>query len=502
MTRIRFALILFLAVPIAAFAQQFTTPIKINTNGGEGKSPIMHVDRSGTIYISWVKGSGTGSSIYLSKSSDGGKTFSTPILACANANTPSDMQRTAKFAIDTKGWLHFIWIATRVGDQPDIWYMRSIDQGMTWTTPVSLSDDDSKFPQDFPAIACDSSDNVYVSFLDFREPKISGTPSHGRLFVRRSVDGGMSWSNSVKADSMANGIGGTCECCAQHLAVSANGNVFIAFRSSTVNTKNNNTRNIYLARSTDKGNTFQPSLNIQETDWILDACPMKGPNISIDESETAHVVWADGRTNPARLYYTSVPSAATTTPTNTRFDATGSTSANFPDVTTFVNGKYRAIIYQTSNFGMRYLLYRDNIPLVDNRPLPAGESQQVASILFAPDGTRYLAWQDSKLGDPNIYFCQDTSPLESSAVEEQTITLPFSIYPNPLPSESRSITINHQSSIASTLQIIDILGREVFRTQLSNSASQTLELPNVSEGNYICVLNSGNSLQTKILTVR
>jgi hypothetical protein len=500
-----FALLLIASVlATTAVAQQFSTPILVSTNSSssEQRSPIMHLDHNGTIYICWVSGNGDGSSIFVSKSSDKGKTFSTPVLACANANSNSDMQRTTKFAIDPGGNLHFIWMATRVNKQPDIWYMRSTDQGENWTTPVSLSNDDSKYAQDFPAIACDSQGNIYASFLDFRESAQPGIPSHGRLYVTRSIDGGATWSKNITADSMPNGIGGTCECCAQHIAVSAAGNIYIAFRSNTLDANNNNVRNIYLARSTDQGLSFQPSLNIQDTDWILTACPMKGPNIVLDESETAHIVWADGRTFPSHLYYTSVTPGETTTPLNTTFDVAGAEVPNCPEISTIANGKYRAIVYQTSNYGARYLLYSHGIAIVNNRPFPSGQSQMYPSVLFAPDGIRYCVWQDSKLGKPNIYFSKETVGLETESVKESIEATSLSMYPNPLSLENRTITISQQEASASSIRVVDELGRERFSAKLSNSTSQTVELPGLSEGNYLCVFHTGSTIQTRMLSIK
>src|SRR5689334_20201421 len=115
MTRSIFTLaIIILGFSSSLQAQQFYMPVKVNTETTltSERAPMMALGRDGTIYISWVKGNGTGSSIWMSHSTDEGNTFSTPVLACADANSNSDAQRTAKFVLDTKGGIHMIWMAT------------------------------------------------------------------------------------------------------------------------------------------------------------------------------------------------------------------------------------------------------------------------------------------------------------------------------------------------------------------------------------------------------
>ena len=492
--------ITILSASSSLFAQQFSTPIKVNTETGlsSEKAPIMAIGRDGTIYISWVKGNGTGSSIWMSHSTDGGSTFSAPVNACADANSNSDAQRTAKFVLDTKGGIHMIWMATRKDKNPDVWYIRSTDNGTTWTSPMTLCDagDSNKFAQDFPAIACDSNDNLYASWLDFREPSIPGISPHGHIYFTKSTDHGTTWSKNIKADNMPGGIGGTCECCAQHIAVSPTGNIYIGFRSNI-----QELRNIYLARSTDKGETFELSLKIADGDWSLAACPMKGPNIRLDESETLHMAWGDAREGPIHLYYASIPKGSTATPKNYQFDDPDATAINYPDVAVYKNGTVRALGYQTANFGIKYILTNGSTTIIDNQPLPMGSNQAYITVLFTPDGTRYLSYQDSKAGSPDIYFCKETISLSSSDVATEDKEKQITIYPNPV-QEQTSFTLSYSGNLPLTMKIVDVLGKEVYQTTLSGAiAAQRIEIPELAAGCYYCLFTGAGVHLTKPLIV-
>ncbi|MEP7235853.1 MAG: sialidase family protein, partial [Ignavibacteriota bacterium] len=389
-------IILAIFISTTLFAQVYTTPLRVNQDKSlrADRSPMMKLDRAGNIYIAWVSGANSsgGGPISMAVSTDGGMTFPTQSVVCADADCNSNFQRTAQLVLDTKNNIHVVWMGNRVNAQPDIWYTRSTDQGKSWSHPVSVcdADDSSKYAQDFPSIACDSADNIYVSFLDMRmtQRKKASTPL---LYFTRSTDGGKSWSMNMRADRPPGDIGGTCECCSEQMAVGADGHIYIAYRSNI-----NNVRDIWLARSYDRGSTFEASLKISSGDWFVQACPVTGPHISLDDLENAHIVWRDARDDSmrSRLYYATVSKEGTSSPANTAFDSPDASLPDYPDIALYDGGKYSAIAYETFDFGMRYILTSPTGRLVDNRPISAnGNSRKYFSNLrFGADGTRYLCW--------------------------------------------------------------------------------------------------------------
>ncbi|MDP4231557.1 MAG: exo-alpha-sialidase [Bacteroidota bacterium] len=500
----RFFTLAILLVSSCVFGQTFTTPIQVNM-GGSGladRSPMMRLDRSGNIFIAWVRGADGSQNgpIAMSVSSDGGSTFSMPVVVCSDANCNSNFQRTAQFVLDTKGNIHLVWMGNRVNKQPDIWYTRSIDKGKTWSTPISVcdADDSSKYAQDFPSIACDSSDNLYVSFLDSREVQRDSKNGHVQLYFTRSLDGGMSWSKNMKADILPGGMGGTCECCTERIAASSDGHLYIAFRSNI-----NNLRDIWLARSNDKGLTFEPALKLSSGDWHVDACPVSGPNLALDADEGAHIVWRDVRDDSmgvSHVYYAYVPKGSAETPVNTAFDAPGASLANYADISLY--GNNRVITYQTSNYGTRYLLYSGSKTVVNNRPIPSGSFQEFPTVLFAADGTRYLSWQDAKNDNGDIYFCKETSALVTASVDAEKSATKFAVYPNPISTEKSVISISYSISTPGIMRITDLLGREVSSVRLNPTLKEyTLTLPSLASGNYFCSLEGDGMILVRRIVI-
>jgi hypothetical protein len=492
----RFLAIIILTFPLSLYSQTYTTPLRVNLDKSmrADRAPMMKLDRNGNIYIAWVSGAdGNGNGpISMAVSTDGGMTF-TNWSVCADAMCNSNFQRTAQFVIDTKSNIHLVWMGNRVNNQPDIWYTRSSDQGKTWTKPITIDDagDSSKFAQDFPSIACDSSDNLYVAFLDSRmaQQKLATTPL---LYFSNSTDGGMTWSVNKRADIPPGGVGGTCECCTESMAVTADGHVYIVYRSDI-----NNLRDIWLERSYNKGITFQPALKIVSGDWNIDACPVSGPHIALDDSEGAHIVWRDTRDDSGKihLYYAFVPNGSTETPENAAFDADGSQEPNYPDVALYDHGKYRVIAYETFNFGMRYILDNSSSPLVNNRPVNVNGSstKSFANVLFTTNGTRYLCWQDNINDAGDIYFAKETSSLSPATVSVVESNNNFTIIPNPVSKDNRTIKIERGLNNPATLRIIDLLGREVANFSIGSETSKIITLPNMIPGIYYFILSDGSA---------
>ncbi len=502
-------LLAVLLMSSSVFAQTYTMPVRVNQDKSlrADRAPIMKLDHAGNIYVSWVggaDGSGNGD-LNMAVSTDGGATFAEMVVS-ADAKCNSNFQRGGEFVVDTKGNIHLVWTAARVGTQPDVWYTRSVDQGKTWTVPVSISDadDSSKYAQDFPSIACDSSDNLYVSFLDSRESQRKQS-ANVHLYITRSTNMGMSWSAHTKADVLPNGVGGTCECCAEHIASSPDGHLFIVFRSNI-----NNVRDIWMARSNDKALTFQPALKVMDGDWNIADCPVTGPNIAVDDSSGAHIVWRDSRDDnggATHLFYAYVPSGSVQTPMNTMIEASGAQSPNYPNVAVYDHHRFVVIAYETFNYGMRYILNDtySGTPLVNNRPIVANgtSAKSFSSVLFDASGTRYLCWQDAMTDKGDIYFMKETSALiNNGAVANSQTPTGLSIYPNPIAKANPSFTITHPSSPKASLQIVDMLGREMIRQDISGQEQTNVTLSQLPSGTYVVVTRSGDVVSRAMIVVQ
>ena len=171
----------------------------------QGSEP--HVAPDGTVYVSWMdttdddsqKGLGE---IYVARSDNGGKKFGKPVRATV-LNEPGFRPRTnffrywgtvfPKVAIGPQGEVYLAYGALNPAkpiDDGDVFFIRSMDKGVTWSAPKRLSGDDSNSLQFYPAISVDPEGTLHAMYGDMRDdPK--QTAYH--IYYTTSKDKGTTW---------------------------------------------------------------------------------------------------------------------------------------------------------------------------------------------------------------------------------------------------------------------------------------------------------------------
>jgi hypothetical protein len=466
----------------ALHAQSFGSNLRINDDaaGATQASPQIRVDRSGTIYVAWTDfRGGSKGDIYLSRSTDGGTTFSKNIPVYTGGTAPSAMQRGVQFVVDSKGAIHMVWMENKGGY--DIFYTRSSD-GQTFTTPVPLSQDSSKHNQDFPSIALDSSDNIYVAWVDDREAA-NGISQNHQIYFTRSTDGGQSFSEPIRASNMPERTGGSCECCNTSIAVSPDRHVYISFRSNI-----NDRRDIFIARSLDGGTTFDTAILAASEEWILPACPMSGSSIALDREETAHVVWQDSRKSSGSrnyIYYTTLRFGDDACAPDMRIS--DSPKCTFPSLGITPDGAilcvYQDSRVDASDVDYAYSLDGGNSFGGGTRLTDETNSsrQDLAICAIGKDGSRYAVWQDSRRDAGDIYFSKDSSPLSLVRPDAVRLTVPEN---NAILTDFDSFSWSAPANLASV--------RNVVYDLTYRSEGTTVTIPNVRITGYPAALAPGD----------
>ncbi|MEW6736822.1 MAG: sialidase family protein [Acidobacteriota bacterium] len=179
-------------------APQNLSPIN-NTFSVQGSMPA--VAPNGDLYVAYFDlNFDSRGAISIVKSTDGGRTFTSPILVTRLSPlepfTPNSV-RTNSFpsvAVDGNGKVHIVYngIESRPGpDRADIFYVRSTDGGNNFSFPVKLNNDISSTTQFMPAIAA-TGDRLIVKWWDHRNDPINDSLTDVYLTV--STDGGESFS--------------------------------------------------------------------------------------------------------------------------------------------------------------------------------------------------------------------------------------------------------------------------------------------------------------------
>jgi hypothetical protein len=163
---------------------------------------------------------------------------------------------------------------------------RTTDGGQTWGSPVAVLNRPTGFPfADKEWVACDRTatspyaNRVYVTWTDFG---LSGSP----ILMRRSTDGGRTWSSNVRVSDGAN-------CQGSVISTARNGTVYVAWDAGGA---------IGFDRSTDGGQTFGADTTAStQVDIPGDTFRRNSfPSMDVDRSNgpysgRVYVVWSDNR---------------------------------------------------------------------------------------------------------------------------------------------------------------------------------------------------------------
>ncbi len=182
--------------------RSWSAPVTVTEGSlfGSHSFHALHVDRQGTIYVSWLgrpprgapqRGGGREvSAAWLARSTDGGKTWSSRVRADSGEACPCC--RTA-LATAPDGTLYMAWRSVAAGNIRDVVVARSADKGATWSEPVRAHADDWLFdgcPHAGPALAVDSAGTVHVAWW-------TGKEGNAGVLYAQSNDGARTFRRAV-----------------------------------------------------------------------------------------------------------------------------------------------------------------------------------------------------------------------------------------------------------------------------------------------------------------
>jgi hypothetical protein len=233
--------------------------------------PAMAVDSSGHLHLVWHQ-SMTGSfEIQYKRSTDGGITWS----AAQRLTWTADSSTSAAIAIGHSDSLHVVWEDHTPGDA-EIYYKKSVDGGMTWTTSQRLTWI-SGWSQ-FAAIAGDLSGNLHLVWDE-------GAP--GEVYYKKSSNAGTTWTTSRRLTWT---LGYSY---APSIVVDSSANLHLTWHDNTVDNFE-----IYYKMSGDGGTTWTTS---QRLTWTSNSSGWT--SLAAGPSGILHLVWQDATPGNDEIYY-------------------------------------------------------------------------------------------------------------------------------------------------------------------------------------------------------
>ena len=192
------------------------TSVVVNPNGRLGWSLAGGgtVDRDGNVYFSWAgyerNGGAKGKvNLYISKSTDGGTTWTNQLMEVSGAPPDCSAQQCGwaylgaqiTMASDEAGTLYALWNSGTVDKGPErIYFARSNDAGATWSVKTDVSLAPVGAAHAFPAIVAGAAGDVRIAWMDARGGSLWNT------YYRSSTNGGATWSAETDISTFVPGF--------------------------------------------------------------------------------------------------------------------------------------------------------------------------------------------------------------------------------------------------------------------------------------------------------
>jgi hypothetical protein len=148
--------------------------------------------------------------IFLSTSTDGGRTFTPKVIHTTEPGRSGDeyaVLLAISPAVDLEtGDVYLAWEDTG-RRPPEILFSRSSDQGATWSAPVRVNDAEPGRQWDFdemePAISVAPDGRIDLAWLDYRndytfQPSPQAQNALQDVYLASSTDGGRTWSSNLR----------------------------------------------------------------------------------------------------------------------------------------------------------------------------------------------------------------------------------------------------------------------------------------------------------------
>jgi Fibronectin type III domain len=329
----------------------FSVPKNLSPNLGSVRSfsPQLAVDRGGHIDIAWLD-SRTGGGLFFIRSTDEGASFSAPAKVWTVVAEPDPL--SLRTATGPNGQVYLVWTKASFESGCAILFSRSLDGGVTFSSPAQLSNDPVGQCSDNPVPLVDSSGNIDVVWTTTEDFSFSSS-----VFFSRSTNEGATFSVpkspsgilpffSLNEDGAQIAVdpdgeievvwsvvpAGTAvffASSANHgatfstpsilsippgpnssgaflpvIGVGPSGKIGVAWQDHGPASLGGSNFDIFFRRSTDEGGTFSNPVNLSNAPNQVKS----GPQIAVDSHGSAYVVWEGS--NPSNVFFSRVPASS------------------------------------------------------------------------------------------------------------------------------------------------------------------------------------------------
>ncbi len=282
----------------------WTPSVALNTNAasdtGDDRAPQMTGDGAGLWISVWESTDelggtiGTDTDIVYVRSTDDGQTWSIPAPLSANAAIDSETDISPQITTDGAGTWLAVWssadtLGGTLGADTDILIAQSLNGGLNWSVPVALNSNATTDVGDdsWPQITTDAAGTWVAVWTS--EDSLGGTIIGHNILFARSFDNGSTWTAPAALYYTGTGAGLDSH---PQLETDGTGTWVTVWSSTELASTLGTDRDILFSRSSDNGASWTVPSPIDFSDASGDPGSSIDPQITTDGPGNLTVVWA------------------------------------------------------------------------------------------------------------------------------------------------------------------------------------------------------------------
>ncbi|MFX1577432.1 MAG: sialidase family protein [Promethearchaeota archaeon] len=249
-----------------------------DTSGYLDDKETACVDADGNIYMMWDHFvTQNYANLVFTRSSNGGASFQ-PTQILGSWDTHGGIPYLTCTPNGTL-FASTVWDSNPDGPIDTIFFMKSTNYGTTWTSPQQVNPPGSGEIAIITVCATDSQHHIYICYA-------AGSPADKDVYVIKSIDAGISWSDPVQVNDDATNMQRMVE-----MHIDEDDDIHVAWLDAR-----NNEWDIYYSYSDDGGTTFSQDVRITTEGFPLSFTrPGDYFTLRSGPSGRLFIVWTDGR---------------------------------------------------------------------------------------------------------------------------------------------------------------------------------------------------------------
>ncbi|MFY9607235.1 MAG: sialidase family protein [Blastocatellia bacterium] len=248
-----------------------TKPANITPHNGGAFSPRIALDSGEGLNVVWGDAKEAGLKVVYVRSTDQGSTFTDPLIISGASTTALNPE----VAVDSQDGVNVVWQDEASGVSA-VMFVRSTDGGASFSTPKRVSTGEGGASE--AQIDADASGRLNVVWVDE-----SGGSS--QAYYSRSTDHGETFSDPINASNIADGN------IHKPVVEAFNNIVYLAYQEGDLFGEDNGDRQVFLATSIDGGLTFGAPRQVSRADGSCGRA--HSPAMVVDSRGMLHIVWID-----------------------------------------------------------------------------------------------------------------------------------------------------------------------------------------------------------------